>query len=333
MHVRRLLAALGFAAALGCGTDRIVDPPGTAQLRVVNASREGTPIDLRIGGTLVLGGVGGSQSSDWATVPAGNAELVVSHVGTRTELARRSVVLNDGGRYTLLLSGSLSSLDPILASDTARIVAPNKVKIRVVHAAPNAQPLDVYLTTSGADLAGAFKLIDPFNYRSDTTDFPGYVERDPGVWQVRFTARGTLNVLVDTGPLDLAEGSLVSVVLSESSGGLVANVIDERAPRGAIDYVKVRLVHQAPGAPAVDARVFRTAGGDSLIFSTPFPQGMDSTYWLPVAGPGPFGYRVRFVASGTTTPLADSGPFNVALDQTRVVRLVNGAGGLEARVE
>ena len=235
-----------------------------------------------------------------------------------------------------MFSGTLSSPGDYLASDTAVIANPGKTKIRVLHAAPGAPALDVYLTEYGADLATAFKLVDPFAPYADTAQFPGYVERDPGTWQLRFTADNTLNVLLDTGPIALVGGQVVTVVLMQSdSGGLGVRIVDE-TPYSSPQAVYVHVVHAAPAAPALDMHALapgETLNGPHWQF-TPFFPGSDSTLYIPAYGSaGPVDVQVLFTDHGTQNVLVDTGPISIPKGERRRVTLQPAqGGGLEAVV-
>jgi hypothetical protein len=72
--------------------------------------------------------------------------------------------------------------------------------------------------------------VEPFEFGTGLSpEFPGYVERDPGVYRVRFTADGTHEVVMDTGPVDMQAGFVRSVVLfSSDTTGLGLAVVRER---------------------------------------------------------------------------------------------------------
>lgn len=105
---------------------------------------------------------------------------------------------------------------------------PGLAKIRVVHAARNAPPLDVYLTAPGASLAEASPLVEPFTFSVDTARLSAYVERNPGDWEVRFTDDGTTHVVLSSGTFTAAAGQLITVRLTDAAGGgLVAGITGE----------------------------------------------------------------------------------------------------------
>jgi len=339
--LRPHLILLAMALALAGCDSRIAAPrprPDHARLRLVHGAPESWALNLVVDGTPIVQGLASTGISPYVQLKAGNHQLAVTLTGSGQLLLQRSVTLDGGKDYSFLVSGSMSSPEGMLASDTAYTPVAGKVKIRVLHAARTAPPLDVYLTPPGADLATATKLIEPFEFGVDTTEFPGFVERDPGTWDVRFTEDGTLNVVLDTGPFNTVGGELITVILSSSdTSGLVAYVINE-TPAAGPQTVFVRVVHNAPAAGPVTVHV--TEPGTDLnlphLFISPFQYGQDSstvTFMLPTDNQNSKDLEVRFTEVGNLNVLASTGSFNVTLNQGKRVTLQPApAGGFEAVV-
>jgi hypothetical protein len=228
-------AALGLvlllAACSGDPTATTSPPTDTARLRVVNATA-GPPIAVAIDGQVAIDQVAATVPSSYVGVPAGHHTLEIRSAERGTVLGSRAVTFQKDSAYTVVAPPGGGS-GPLVAIDTGVVPAAGKVKLRVVHAAPDAPALDVFLTEDGADLAGAFPYVTPFVYGVGTSDeAPGYVEREPGTYQVRFTHAGTLDVLLDTGPLPADPGQVFSVLLVQQSdtlgGGLAVQVLRDR---------------------------------------------------------------------------------------------------------
>lgn len=238
------IVSLSIAAA-GCGSD---SGPGDeiAHLRVIHAMPEAPAVDLVVDGRTVAEAVSYTQASAFADVPAGPAAIELRLAGGAGTHALSGGDLEAGQRYTLLFGaaaradglaliadtaiGVPTTPPPVSPSDTGAIPGENKVKIRIIHNAPAAPPLDVYV--SGADdvLAGITPAIEPFTYGVGLApEFPGYMERDPGVYRIRFTADGTTDVLFDTGPVSMAAGQVRSFILfSSDTTGMGIAVVRER---------------------------------------------------------------------------------------------------------
>jgi hypothetical protein len=221
-----------LAACSGDPTAAMPSTTDTALLRVVNGT-SGAPISVAIDGRLAIERVTAQAPSAYVGVPAGTHTLEVRSAELGTPLGSRPVTFQKDSSYTLVAPAGDGGGDPLVAIDTGAVPAAGKVKFRVVHAAPDAPALDVYLTEEGAPLADAFPYVTPFVYGVGTSaDFPGYVERDPGTYEVRFTGAGTADVLLDTGPLPATAGQVFSVVLLQQSDtlgdGLAVQILRDR---------------------------------------------------------------------------------------------------------
>lgn len=229
-------AALGLALLLvacsGDPTSTETPAASTARLRVVNASPDASPISVAIDGRLAFEHLAYLGPSAHAGVPAGAHIVEVRSPTGGAPLGSTAVTFEKDSAYTLVATGGVGS-DPLVAIDTGVVPATGKVKFRVVHAAADAPPLDVFLTTSGASLADAVPYVTPFTYGVGTSDdSPGYFQGEPGGYQVRFTRAGTRDVLLDSGPIVAEAGQVRSVLLVQLSdslgGGLGIQILRDR---------------------------------------------------------------------------------------------------------
>jgi Domain of unknown function (DUF4397) len=328
--------ALLVAFALGGCTEQVADPrpqTETAKIRLVHGAASPEALALKVDGSVVLQSVSATEISGFAEVPAGDRTIAVTVAGSSQNLIARTVNLIKDKEYTMLVSGTLANMEDMIASDTAFTPLPGKVKIRVIHAARNAPPLDVYLTAPGEDLATAFKLVEPFQFNvADTSVFPGFAERDPGDWQVRFTDDGTTNVVLDTGPFTTSSGQIITVVLShDGNNDLVARIVDE-TPGIVPERIAIRVNHAAPSEPTVALHVIDPGQPLSQphLFISPFYYGADSstvTFLLPPNNGNNLDFEVVFTLVGDLTPLASSGPVSAPVNASKLATFQPKAGG------
>jgi hypothetical protein len=324
--------AFGLLALAGCES-KVADPrpAETARLRLVHGTVESAALDLAVDGHVVIQNVSAAGTSGYADVPAGTRTLEVSVSGSGQQVVSKVVTLTADKDYSLLVSGTLTDPGDILVSDTAYTPNPSKAKIRVINAAASGPPVDVYLTAPGADLASEFPLVDPFVPGVDTSQFPGFVERDPGSWEIRYTNDGTINVLLSTGPFVMSAGQLLTVILeNDNSGRLTFRMIDE-TPHFTPQGVFLRVVHASPTAGPVAVHV--TDPGADLsqphLFIAPFTYGADSsqiTFLLPSNG-NSRDLEVRFTGVSDLNVITSSGPFTVLANQAKRVTLRDSTGG------
>ena len=228
-----LLAAIVAALALqGCGLDSTAPGTGTASLRLASASPDAGALDLLVNGRTVAHTVGHTQSSVAARVSAGTATGEVRASGSPAALATLPLTLEAGKSYTVLAAGPASALTVLVSVDTSGSggsepppppvpvdsgTPPRPVdaaSFRLVHAAPDAPPLDVYLVPSGAAL-DTLPTLQPFAYGS--LALTADLIRTPGRYDVRYTDQGTTHVVLDEPGISGASGELVTVVLGENA--------------------------------------------------------------------------------------------------------------------
>jgi|SRR5918994_5212405 hypothetical protein len=184
--------------------------------------------------------------------------------------------------------------------------------MRVVHASPDAPNVDVLVDDA--------LVLSAVPYLTGSS----YLPVPAGSRNVKINAAGTSTTVIDAD-VDLATGMDYTVI----AGGLVSEieplVLEDDRTAPTAGNVKVRAVHGAPSAPAVD--VYVTAPGADLQTATPaltsVPFGAASDYLSVPAGD----YQVRVTPAGTKTVAIDSGALTLAAGQIRTVIAVDNTGG------
>lgn len=156
-----------------------------AQVRVVHASLDAPAVDLFVGGERALEGFTFGTASDRVRLPAGDAEVAVVPAGAAEEDAVISATLP-------LEAGAADEVAAVgLRADIAAQVCPNdlsptadgRARVRVIHASPDAGPVDVAVTGGDVLFAGF--------------EFPnagGYTEVAAGSYDLEVRAAGTETV-------------------------------------------------------------------------------------------------------------------------------------------
>ena len=220
MKIRnRLLLACASAAVLSaCGSS---STDNRLALRVIHASPDAPEVNVLIDGAAVLSAVDYKEGSGFlelqrgtydieveAITPAGNV-VVIDLPGT--ELARRT-------DYSVLAIGEVAggTLEPLIPANDTTQVSAGQARAQVVHGAPSAPPVVVYVTAPGASLAGVAPL-GSFSFGEDL----GPVEVPGGNYQIRVApaaAPGT--VVFDSGTVSLSAGvDLLIVAVDNTTTG------------------------------------------------------------------------------------------------------------------
>ncbi|SDF77616.1 DUF4397 domain-containing protein [Halorientalis regularis] len=121
--------------------------------------------------------------------------------------------------------------------------------VRVAHLSPDAPNVDVYVDGSAVLEDVAF------------TDVSGYLELAPGTHTVEITAAGDMSTSVFEQDLELAAADYTIAAageLAEDGKAFSPLVLEDNRESPGENMSRVRLVHAAPDAPAVDVTVNAT---------------------------------------------------------------------------
>ena len=216
------IALLASVALIGCDDDEPNAPAATAQLRVVHASPDAPNVDVLVDGQVALSNVPYKASSSYVAVPAGSRNLRVRASGTSTVVIDADAPITAGEAYTVLATGTVAGIQPLVLEDDLTLPGAGNVRVRLVHAAPAAGNVDIYVTAPGADLAAATPTLSGVAFRG----FSPYLEVAAGTYRVRVTPAGTKTVAIDVNNLTLTAGQVRTAVAVDAPGG--------GAPLGAI---------------------------------------------------------------------------------------------------
>ena len=207
-----LIGALAMAA---CDDDDPVSPQAQAQVRVVHASPDAPNVDVQVDNATVLSNVPFKGSSPFLNVNAGGRNLKVRAAGTTTTVIDATPTLTAGKAYTVLATGRVASIAPLVLEDNLMNPAMGNIKLRLVHAAPGAGNVDIYVTSPTADIATASPTVPNVPFRAASA----YLEVPAGTYRVRITPVGTKTVAIDVNNVALTSGQIRTAVAVDAVGG------------------------------------------------------------------------------------------------------------------
>ena len=213
----KLLVALSAAVVLaaGCGDDDdSTGPEGEARVRIVHIAPEVAEIDFLLDGNTIESDIPYGTATAYEDVGAGDRNVEVRPTGSATAVITGSVPLTDGADHTLLVGGPADELQVEVLEDELDAPAGGFAKIRLIHGAPTAGAVDVYLTEPGADLL------------EETPDISGaefgavlnYTQIPEGDYELRVTPAGSLVPVVDQAA-SLGSGDIRTAIVIEAPGG------------------------------------------------------------------------------------------------------------------
>ena len=239
--LRAVFVAAAIAlAAVGCGTKDAPDPlsPSGPQGRVrfvnmitdaarvpVNVTLEGLPfgVNLAYGGS-TPSSLPAPSTAPYAAVLAGARTLVLRRTAdTSVVVATIPFTVTAGQDQTIYATGgaSGSAVTPLITVDDNTLPVTTAARVRVVHLAGPAGPVDLFITAPGADLATATPTLANVGLRSASA----YVTLPPGTYQVRAVPAGTpaagrtAAVSITLASLPLTGGTVRTLVTADNGTG------------------------------------------------------------------------------------------------------------------
>ncbi len=199
-----LLIGLPLVALSACGGDDAEDRLDVADsvVRFVHASPLAPNLTLYRADTARtdVNNVGYQSVSNYSYTESGTAQWQVKTTQTNAVLGTLSIDANRGNRYTIVAfpsSGTENSLyeirDPYNKSITS-----DRAKLRIVNGSFNANNIDLYVTTLGADISavGVVPLIASTAYRTaNPASGNDSINIDSGNYQIVITSSGSKTAL------------------------------------------------------------------------------------------------------------------------------------------
>ncbi|WP_347813348.1 DUF4397 domain-containing protein [Idiomarina sp. 017G] len=126
--------------------------------------------------------------------------------------------------YSVYAVGELSTIGLQVLTEERRSVA-TEAKIQLVHAAPSAGNVDIYVTETD-DISGADAAFTDIAFDAEGLVSTGNVPLTPGDYVVTVTATGTQDIAIQTPVLTLEGGGIyTAVAVDATSGGLPPQLI------------------------------------------------------------------------------------------------------------
>lgn len=319
-------------------TTEILECAVTPTLRALHASPDAPKVNIWVDGTPALTEVDYNQGSGFLQVgQAANVNTDDVDVNVQVEgiLPGDDAVVLDatlplafGTETTVIASGTIegvgAAFGPILITNPIGEEIPaGSFRAQVVHAAPNAPDVDVYVTALGGALVDPVNGTTPLTFGADT----GRLPVPAGDYQIRVAVPdpmgGAPTVVYDSGEVSIPEGADLLIAATENvflgdsavqlmvlDGTGAAPLYDAATPAAAL------AVHLGPDAPAVDilADVGSTAAAEAikLVEHLEYTQ---SCVINPIAAPED--YTLSVVATGDTSSVLDI-PYSAVVNEGTV---------------
>lgn len=213
-HIRRVIAGL-FALFLitsfiGCKVT-VNSNNDKAFVRVLQSSPNISPVDVKINDQKIISNAEWKSFSGYQTIDAGRKLIGINDASSGNTLFNNSFDFGREQSHTLIVSNRLPNVEPLIVVDDTIAPLTGQVKLRFVHTALNVEPVDIYITAFGADIATATPRFTSFAFKSASTT----MQLNAGFYQLRVTRAGTKTVLFDSERRELVSGESYLLVAVE----------------------------------------------------------------------------------------------------------------------
>ena len=333
------LALTAATALTGCDVfddddDPVIIPPdpvivvGEFKLQVLHASPDAPAVNVLVNGAETLANVDFKAGSGALTLDEGDYEIQVDGIvpgGTATVIGPVTLSFAADTLYTVVAVNDVANIEPLVLEQPDTAVPAGSARARVIHAAPAAPEVDVYVTAPGADLSAEMPL-GTFSFRGDL----GPAEVPAGDYQIRVTVAGDPTAVVfDSGTITLADGANLTLAavantgtgsapisLALLDGAGAAEILDTATP------ADLRVVHASADAPAVDV-VVNDDFMNPLVSNLAFTQSSD------FASVPPDTYNVKVTAAGNMGAIVIDADVTLEASETYSVLAVGDLATIE----
>lgn len=237
-------------------------PPAEAKLRITHASPDAPAVDILANDAVLAGleNVDYQVSSGWLTVEEGTYNVKVNGRLPGNEVAtviEADLTLDGDTSYDVLAINTVSEISPLVIANAETDVTAGNVRVQIVHAAPNAPEVDIYVTAPDTDIEPEQPVAT-----AEFGQFTGQLEVPAGDYRIRITPAGSKTVVYDSGELPLPDRGdlLVAATDNVGAGGSPVTLLAIDATGAtklwdAHSGADLRVVHAVADAPAVDVIV------------------------------------------------------------------------------
>jgi uncharacterized protein DUF4397 len=267
---RSLVLGLALLVALALAAPALAQGGGEAQVRVAHLSPDAPNVDIYVNGEPVpeLLNVPYTTISPYLPLPVGTQQVTVYAAGeTSNPVIDAPVKVAAGGAYTIAAVGLVTddSITAQVYQDDLGAPSSGNAKVRVVHASPDAGPVDV--VPRGGD-----PLVEGLTFPDATP----YAEVPAGTYTLDVNPVGTDDTVLTVPGVALADGAVYSafavgtvfadsldVLLVQDNGGGGAASASASASASAVASASVSA--SATASPSASARPLPDTGGSTWI--------------------------------------------------------------------
>jgi hypothetical protein len=224
LNMKRQLLALGTLVLtslffVSCNKDD--NAAGTASLMVVNASPNGSNIDVTVNNEAFVSNLAYPNNSGYKTVVASNANIIVTPTGSTTAILNGTMLLEKNTAYTFYVTDSSHERKASFTKDDKTAPSAGKAKVRLLHLSPNAPNIDVSI--NGASNANFNNR--GFNDFMVNGSYHSFTEVDAAGVTLQVKLAGTSTVIATLPAVTLTAGKIYTFIIKGFVGGAGAQAL------------------------------------------------------------------------------------------------------------
>lgn len=207
----------------GQDTFEILDAATPAEVRVVHAVSDAPAVDVYINDPMAVNapaitGLGYAEAfpvpvsagaDSYAALDAGTNNVLVTVADNPGAVAipDTDLELSAGQQYSVYAAGTLATIGPFVREDDDRSIA-TEARVRIIHLAPSAGLVDIYVTAVGADIDNEDPVLEDVDFQADT----GYLSLAGLSYDVTVTAADSKTVAIGPATVTLSDGGVYTAV-------------------------------------------------------------------------------------------------------------------------
>jgi hypothetical protein len=212
-----ILSILAVFIFIGCGGGSGGNGShDLATLRVIHNSPDAPNVDVTLDDQIILPNVPYGAISGPLTFDTGERDVAVRVAGTNQSVIEATLDLEINKQYLIFASDTVSKIKPIVLVANTEKVPSGSSALRVLHGAPGAPMVDIYVTAPGQD---SIDTVEPVLSGVSFAESSGYLTVPSGDYRARVTVAGTKTVAIDSGTVSLESQTSYTVFAKDNVGG------------------------------------------------------------------------------------------------------------------